>query len=95
MVDLRLKFGMQEQETTDKTCVIVVQVKQGDKRIIMGTVVDEVSEVLDITAGQIEPAPEFGGGSETAFIMGVGKVGTKVIMLLEVDLMLADSLMKV
>ena len=51
----------------------------------MGTIVDEVSEVLDIVAGQIEPAPEFGTSVNTDFILGMGKVARKVIMLLDID----------
>ena len=63
VVDLRLKFGMESRETTDKTCVIVVQVSLtgiAGGSVTMGTIVDEVYEVLDINAEQIEPAPEFG-----------------------------------
>jgi len=89
VIDLRLKFGMETKETTDKTCVIVVQVKRAGAVVIMGTIVDEVSEVLDVTAEQIEPPPEFGTSVDTAFILGMGKVGKKVIMLLDVDKVLS------
>ena len=51
VVDLRLKFGMEAKETTDKTCVIVVQVRRNEATVTMGIIVDEVSEVLDIAAG--------------------------------------------
>lgn len=90
VVDLRLKFGMQGKETTDKTCVIVVQVAHTGGRVTMGAIVDEVSEVLDIIGEQIEPAPEFGTTVDTAFILGMGKVGKKVIMLLDVDKVLSS-----
>jgi purine-binding chemotaxis protein CheW len=59
VVDLRLKFAMQTMETTDKTCIIVVQVARRDSTVTMGIIVDEVSEVLDITEQEIEPAPSF------------------------------------
>ncbi len=85
VIDLRLKFQMESQATTDKTCVIVVQVAQGDSRVTTGVIVDEVSEVLDIAAEQIEPAPEFGSAVDTAFILGMGKVAKRVVMLLDVD----------
>ncbi len=91
VVDLRLKFGMDSKETTDKTCVIVAQVARGQTRITMGTIVDEVSEVLDINAEQIEPAPEFGASVDTAFILGMGKVAKRVVMLLDVDKVLAGN----
>ena len=90
VVDLRAKFGMEGAAVTEKTCVVVVQVKHGTAvRVTMGTVVDEVSEVLDVDGGQIEPAPEFGASVDTAFILGMGKIGKKVIMLLDIDKVLS------
>lgn len=85
VVDLRLKFGMPHKEDTDRTCIIVVQVTRDNRRITMGTIVDEVSEVLDIQSGQIENTPEFGTSVDTTFILGIGKVGNKVVLLLDVD----------
>ena len=91
VVDLRLKFGMEAKDTTDKTCVIVVQVRRNEATVTMGIIVDEVSEVLDITAEQIEPPPEFGTAVDTAFILGMGKVAKKVIMLLDINKVLAGN----
>ena len=91
VIDLRLKFEMDYKETTDKTCVIVTQVKHGESAITMGTIVDEVSEVLDIASEQIEPAPDFGTEVDTAFILGMGKVGKMVIMLLDIDKVLSTA----
>ena len=91
VVDLRLKFGMESRETTDKTCVIVVQVSNANGAVTMGTIVDEVSEVLDINGEQIEPAPEFGTSVNTDFILGMGKVAKKVIMLLDIDKVLSSG----
>ena len=94
VVDLRLKFGMESRETTDKTCVIVVQVAHAGAAsgsVTMGTIVDEVSEVLDIAGEQIEPAPEFGTSVNTDFILGMGKVAKKVVMLLDIDKVLSSG----
>ena len=91
VVDLRLKFGMEALETTVKTCVIVVQVKRNDSTVTMGIIVDEVSEVLDVTSDQIEPSPEFGSTVNTDFILGMGKVGKRVITLLDVDKVLSSG----
>ena len=92
VMDLRLKFGMESRETTEKTCVIVVQVANATgSAVTMGIIVDEVSEVLDIAAGQIEPSPEFGTAVDTAFILGMGKVAKKVVMLLDIDKVLSSS----
>jgi len=91
VVDLRLRFGMEQKATTDKTCVIVVQIRRENLTVTMGTIVDEVSEVLDVTSEQIEPAPEFGGAVNTDFILGMGKVGKRVVMLLDVDKVLSSQ----
>lgn len=91
VIDLRLKFAMPTKETTEKTCVIVVQVKRDQVTVTMGIIVDEVSEVLDINGGQIEPAPEFGTAVDTAFILGLGKIGKKVVMLLDADKVLSSG----
>lgn len=89
VVDLRRKFGMATMNTTDKTCVIVVQVGHAAGTVTTGIIVDEVSEVLDIDGGQIEPAPEFGSSVNTDFILGMGKIGRRVVMLLDVDRVLS------
>ena len=89
VVDLRLKFSMEKKEDTEKSCIIVVQIQLRTKKLIMGIVVDEVSEVLNIIQDQIEDPPSFGSAVDTAFIMGMGKVGQKVIMLLDIDKVLS------
>ncbi len=91
VVELRLKFDMPTVEVTDKTCVIVVQVAHAAGTVTMGAIVDEVSEVLDITGDQIEPSPEFGTSVNTDFILGMGKVGKRVVMLLDVDKVLSTG----
>ena len=86
IVSLRRKFKMPTIADTEKTCIIVVQVMFSDREITMGIVVDEVSEVLNIGADQIEPSPCFGGGMEEAdFITGMGKLENKVVILLDID----------
>lgn len=86
VVDLRGKFQMNAINDTEKTCVIVVQVTRDDQTVTMGVIVDEVSEVLSFTQEQIEPSPSFGGGMDEAeYITGMGKLGKKVVILLDVD----------
>jgi purine-binding chemotaxis protein CheW len=85
VLDLRLKFGMDTRQDTERTCIIVVQLLSGEAKVTMGLIVDEVSEVLDVTAAQIEPPPNFGSTLDVSFIMGMGKVGQKVVQLLDAD----------
>jgi len=84
VVDLRTKFGLMSTEDTDETCIIVVDVAQNGKSTQTGILVDTVSEVLDIAADQIEEAPSFGTAVNTDFIMGMGKIGESVKILLDV-----------
>ncbi len=94
VVDLRVKFDTGTAEDTERTCIIVLQVS-GKTSSIMGAVVDEVSEVVDIANEQIEATPEFGGGIETDFVRGVGKIDNRVVMLLDIDKVLSASEVKV
>jgi purine-binding chemotaxis protein CheW len=89
VIDLRLKFSLESKEVTDRTCIIVVQVTLGETYVIMSLIVDEVSEVLNVLANQLEAAPSFGLQVNTDFILGMGKVGQKVVMLLDVDKILS------
>lgn len=91
VIDLRSKFSMSIQEDTDKTCIIVVQVNRGDHHLVMGVIIDEVREVLDISAESIEDTPSFGASINTEFILGIGKVGETVKMLLDIDKVLTAS----
>lgn len=91
VVDLRAKFGLPRTDDTERTCIVVVQVAVGDTPLIMGLLVDEVSEVINFQAEMLEPAPSFGGGVDVAFLLGLAKVNGKVVMLLDVDRILADT----
>ena len=84
VVDLRLKFGMASHEDTERTCIIVVQLSGEGGQVTVGIIVDEVSEVLDVEAAQLEPPPSFGAGVDTDFIMAMGKVGERVVILMDV-----------
>lgn len=93
VVDLRLKFSMEAKADTEHTCIIVVQIVRDNQRVTTGILVDDVSEVLNVTAEQIEPPPSFGASIATDFIRGMGKVGQKVVMLLDIDkVMAADQI---
>ena len=87
VIDLRMKFSMPEEEHTQETCVIVVEVNGTS----IGLIVDSVSEVSDIGSGEIENAPKFGQGIDTSFIMGLGKVKEKIIIMLDIDEVLSSD----
>jgi len=85
VLDLRLKFGMDAMEDTEETCIIVVDIASEDGSVLMGILVDAVSEVLDIQSEEIEDAPTFGADVDTKFILGIGKVKNTVKILLDID----------
>lgn len=87
VIDLRRKFGMEEAERTKQTCVIVVEVGN----VEMGIIVDQVSEVLDIAAENIEDTPAFGTDVDTRFILGMAKTNGKVTILLDIRKLLSQS----
>lgn len=89
VVDLRAKFSMASAEVTEETCIIVVEIAQQGRKFNTGIVVDHVSEVLDIAGENIEDAPQFGSDVNTDFILGMGKVGDRVKILLDIDKVLA------
>jgi purine-binding chemotaxis protein CheW len=91
VIELRLKFGMEIREDTDRTCIVVVQVAGTEGVLTMGLLVDEVSEVLNVAQDLIEAPPSFGVGVDTGFILGMGKIGSKVIMLLDADKVLSSD----
>jgi purine-binding chemotaxis protein CheW len=86
VIDLRLRFGLEELEHTEQTCIIVVDVGRE-----IGIIVDTVSEVLDIAGEDIEPPPSMGGSVDTSFILGMGKVDKTVKILLDIDKVLTNE----
>jgi purine-binding chemotaxis protein CheW len=91
VVELRRKFNLETVEDTERTCIIVVQVDTGESAVTMGILVDEVSEVVDISEAQLEPPPAFGASIDTAFILAMGKIGENVVVLLDVDRVLTTG----
>ena len=91
VVDLRVKFGMPEIESTEETCIIVVEVARNEKSVEMGILVDRVSEVLDIAGEEIDDTPSFGGGFNANFILGMAKAKDSVKILLNIDAVMSGE----
>jgi purine-binding chemotaxis protein CheW len=91
VMDLRLKFSMKSADYTERTCIIVVEIegKKGD--ILIGLVVDSVSEVLNISQNDIEKTPSFGANLDTKYIKGMAKMEGGVKILLDIDRILSTS----
>jgi purine-binding chemotaxis protein CheW len=95
IVDLRVKFGMEAMDYTEKTCIIVVEIANSGQKVMIGILVDSVSEVLNIKGGDIEDAPNFGSRLNTNYILGMAKTGGRVKILLDIDRVLSADEMVV
>ena len=85
VIDLRAKFSLPPQDYTDRTCIVVVDVAMKRDRVMLGVIVDAVSEVLNVTAGEIDKTPDFGERVETDYMLGLAKVKNTVKILLDLD----------
>jgi purine-binding chemotaxis protein CheW len=86
VVDLRLKFGLEAKEYTQRTCIIVVHVVAGGTEPSpIGIVVDGVAEVLNVVDSDVEDTPQFGEGTDTSYLLGIAKIKGQVKLLLDID----------
>jgi purine-binding chemotaxis protein CheW len=91
VVDLRLKFGMEAMDYTERTCIIVVEIGRENGHVLIGIVVDSVSEVLNIKGGDIEETPNFGSQLNTDYLLGMAKAGGGIKILLDIDKVLSEE----
>jgi purine-binding chemotaxis protein CheW len=89
VIDLAARFGRSQVEQTRRTCIVILEVEQQEERHDIGVVVDTVSAVLEIADADIEPAPSFGAKLRTDFINGMGKLGEKFVILLDIGKVLS------
>ncbi len=80
VVDMAVKFG--------RPCIVVVEVEGEAGRSVVGLLVDRVSQVADFAPETIESAPDFGTGVRTDWLMGLGRVDKRFVLLLDTDRML-------
>jgi len=85
VIDLRLRFGMESMDYTERTCIIVVEMDGTANTVQIGIVVDAVSEVLNINGKDIEDTPTFGTKLDTSYILGMAKMEGGVKILLDID----------
>lgn len=89
VVDVRLRFKQGECEYTDKTCILVINVKS----TTVGLVVEQIAEVVEITEDNILPPPTIGRGDKghNKYVYGIGRVGNTVKLLLDPEKLLYDE----
>jgi len=88
IVDLRLKLGCDSAEYNAFTVVIVLTVKGR----VVGAVVDSVSDVLELSADALRPAPELSAGSvDTSYITGIGSVADRMLILMDIEALMSSA----
>jgi purine-binding chemotaxis protein CheW len=85
VMDLRLRFGIEAADYTERTCIIVVEIAGMSGTIQIGIVVDAVSEVLNIRGEDVEDTPTFGTEMNLEYILGMAKMDGGVKILLDID----------
>ena len=90
VVDLAVKFGGAGSVPTKRSCVVVVEVERDGQQTVMGIVADRVTQVAELPNDAIEPAPSFGTGVRTDWLLGLGRTDRRFILLLNTDRVLTD-----
>jgi purine-binding chemotaxis protein CheW len=92
VIDLRVRFGLPAAAAMDTTCIVVVQINTGANLFRQtGLLVDNVEEVLNLTANDIESTPEFGAQVNTEYLLGMAKIKGVVKTLLDIDHVLGST----
>jgi purine-binding chemotaxis protein CheW len=89
VIDLSARLGHQVSELSKRSCIVLVEVEATDESQIIGMLVDQVNEILEIPAENIQPAPDFGSDIRTEFIQAMGRVDDDFIILLAINRVLS------
>lgn len=87
VIDIRLKFGMQEKDETVETAIVIYEIDN----ISIGFIVDRVDDVFSIDTDSISAAPDFGTSIDTTFISGIAEIENGIIMLLDLKNIFEDN----
>jgi purine-binding chemotaxis protein CheW len=85
VIDLRLRLGFPAQAYSKQTCIVVIRIRFGDSDRFTGVIVDEVSEVVNIVAGDIQDTPDFGISTPSPYLLGMARTNDKVRILLDIE----------
>src|SRR4029453_13069812 len=91
VVDLALKFGLNASPVTNRTCVVIVEVNTDGEPTVVGIIADSVSQVVELSAEDILPAPAFGTQVRMNFLQGMGKTEARFVLILNIDKALSGA----
>jgi purine-binding chemotaxis protein CheW len=96
VVDLAVKFGLPASTITKLSCIVVTEVQSGSDELTMGVLADSVSQVMDYSEDDIEDPPSFGTRVKVEYLLGMGPMGKKFCLILDIDKVLStDELLAV
>lgn len=91
VVDLSVRFGLQERPATKTTCIVIVEVEQNSEQTVMGVIADAVNQVIGLAPQDIEEPPAFGSRVRLEYLAGMGKLGKKFALILNIDSVLSTA----
>ena len=91
VVDLAVRFGLAARQVTKTTCIVIVEVQQDSEQTVMGVIADTVNQVVDLAPGDIEEPPVFGTRVRLEYLFGMGKLGKKFALILNIDGVLSNA----
>lgn len=91
VIDLSSRLGLPPTEPTRWTCILMVEVEIDGEPALMGMMIDAVSDVIDLAPADLEPPPLFGARMRLEYLAGIGKVGKKIVLLLDIDRILSTE----
>jgi purine-binding chemotaxis protein CheW len=91
VVDRTVRFGHEERPVTKTTCIVIVEVEQDSERTVMGVIADAVDQVIDLAPKDIEEPPAFGTRMRLEYLFGMGKLGKKFALILNIDSVLSNT----
>jgi len=89
VIDLAVKFGLPASQPSKFTCVVITEVSYDGEKLTMGVMADSVSQVLDFSADDVEAPPPFGTRLKIEYLLGMGKIGKKFCLVLDIDKVLS------
>ncbi len=87
LIDMRIKFKIEEKAYDQKTVIIIIEVK----KVLCGVIVDSVSDVANMSLNDVQHTPHFASEIDKDMVFGIGKIGEKLVIVLDVDRLLTDE----
>jgi purine-binding chemotaxis protein CheW len=91
VVDIAVRFGLEARQVSKTTCIVIVEVEQDSERTVMGVIADAVNQVIDLAPKDIEEPPAFGTRVRLEYLFGMGKLGKKFALILNIDSVLSNT----